>query len=596
MSKNKRQDNSIKVQQRDKVNDTFEITPFKWTEKQQILINTVLDKKTQIIFIKAPAGTGKAQPLDAKIITPVGIKEMKDIVVGDSVSTPDGNSANVIGVFPQGEKDIYKVTFSDGTYTECCGEHLWSTQSNKELGYRIEKNGKRFNKPKDFSVKDTLSIKNTLFENIKYPRLNHRIPLTKPVNFIVNEVLPIHPYLLGVLIGDGCIRYGIQITSADTEIIEKIKTIIPSHLQVNKKKHSDIEYSIIDNTCSWAKKNTIKKSLIDLGLMGKYSYEKSIPDIYKFSSIEDRIELLRGLMDTDGTTDGYNSSFCTTSTQLSLDFRWLVESLGGFCTLNIKKSFYTYKGIRKQGKDAYILTVKLSGINPFSLKRKASKYIEKTKYKPIRLISNIEYIGKKYCQCILIDNNEHLYLTNNFIVTHNTLLSVFCSLVLLKNKSIGEVIFLRCPLESTKSIGFLPAEKEAKLDVYATPLYDHLKELINKPTQDKLIKDERIRVESVGFIKGCTFNATAVICDEAEDLDLKELRLVMGRQGKFSKLFIIGDEKQSNIRNNGFTKVFNAFNNPKSLDQGISAFEFTVDDIMRNGLLKFVLGELDKLS
>ena len=178
-----------------------------------------------------------------------------------------------------------------------------------------------------------------------------------------------------------------------------------------------------------------------------------------------------------------------------------------------------------------------------------------------------------------------------------TLVSLYCSLVLLNKKSLGEIIFVRNPIEScSKSIGFLPSEKSDKLDVYATPLYDHLKELIDVPTQNKLLKDERLVIDSVGFLKGVTFHNKAIICDEAEDMNAAEMRLVLGRIGKFSKLFIIGDEHQSNIRDSAFLKTFNLFNTEEAKQKGIFTFEFTSDDCMRSDIMKFILGELDKLQ
>jgi phosphate starvation-inducible protein PhoH len=198
---------------------------------------------------------------------------------------------------------------------------------------------------------------------------------------------------------------------------------------------------------------------------------------------------------------------------------------------------------------------------------------------------------------VVLDKTSQVIFIKSPPGTGKTLLSVYCSLVLLNKKSLSEVLFVRNPIEScSKSIGFLPAEKESKLDVYATPLYDHLIELLDKPTQEKLLKDERIKIDSVGFLKGVTFHNKAIICDEAEDLNLNELRLILGRLGRFSKLFIIGDEHQSNIKDSAFLKIFNLFSTERAKEQGIYTFEFTSDDCMRNNIMKFILGELDKLK
>ncbi len=177
-----------------------------------------------------------------------------------------------------------------------------------------------------------------------------------------------------------------------------------------------------------------------------------------------------------------------------------------------------------------------------------------------------------------------------------TLLSLFCCLELLKHKSISNIIFYRNPVESAShSLGYLGGDYLMKISPYGEPLQDHLKELLNKSTVDSLFKENRISVDSIGFAKGRTHNATGIIMDESEDLNLMELELIMGRMGRFSKLFIIGDERQANIRNSGFSKVFNLFNDSESLSNGIATYEFTADDCMRNGILKFIINKFEKL-
>lgn len=178
-----------------------------------------------------------------------------------------------------------------------------------------------------------------------------------------------------------------------------------------------------------------------------------------------------------------------------------------------------------------------------------------------------------------------------------TLLSLYCCLELLNKKSISSILFYRCPVEScSHSIGFLAGQASDKLAPYGEPLFDHLKELLDKSTVNYLIKDERILIDSIGFAKGRTFHTTGVILEEAEDLTIQELELIMGRMGRFSKLFIIGDVRQSNIRNSGFSKVFDLFNNPESLANGIVCQEFLSSDCMRSPILKFILDKFDKLN
>lgn len=175
-----------------------------------------------------------------------------------------------------------------------------------------------------------------------------------------------------------------------------------------------------------------------------------------------------------------------------------------------------------------------------------------------------------------------------------TMLSIYCCLQMLNNKSLSQILYLRNPIEScSKGIGFIPGLKSDKLQAFGEPAFDQLKLFLNKSDLDKIQKEKRIEVETVGYLQGRTFNSSGIIMDEAEDLSLKELRMIMGRMGAFSKLFLIGDQKQQNVKTSGFKTVFNLFNDQESKAKGIATFEFTKDDCMRSGILKYILDKLE---
>jgi len=198
---------------------------------------------------------------------------------------------------------------------------------------------------------------------------------------------------------------------------------------------------------------------------------------------------------------------------------------------------------------------------------------------------------------LALDKNIRAIICKGKAGTGKTLLALYCCLELMNRKIISDIIFYRNPIESaSKSLGFLSGNYEEKIAPYGEPLQDHLKELTDKATADALFKEGRISIDSIGFAKGRTHNATGIILDEAEDLTVMELELIMGRMGRFSKVFIIGDDRQSNIKNSGFTKVIHAFNNDEALQKGIATFEFGVEDVMRDPLLKYILGVFEKLA
>jgi hypothetical protein len=242
--------------------------------------------------------------------------------------------------------------------------------------------------------------------------------------------------------------------------------------------------------------------------------------------------------------------------------RFLVESLGGVCNVNIRNNWFTYLNEKKQGKDSYSMCICMPPhINPFCLSRKYNLVKPKSKYQPIRYIVEIEFIKKEECQCILIDNPTHLYLTNNFIVTHNTFMSIFVALTLMNQKKISDILYLRSAVESSDSkLGFLPGDAKEKMSPYMQPLLDKLVEFLPKSEISHLEKENRIDSIPIGFLRGLNWNAKCVIADECQNMTLKELVTLITRICEFSKVFIIGDPDQADIGNkSGFTKLKNFF-------------------------------------
>lgn len=197
-------------------------------------------------------------------------------------------------------------------------------------------------------------------------------------------------------------------------------------------------------------KDIIKRYKLDVK-----AEEKHIPQDYLHADINSRIALLQGLMDTDGSIDknGTKIMFVTVSERLKNDFIYLVQSLGGICHVQLKQAKYYNKKQNKIviGKPAYYIGIKLPhSICPFKLQRKIDRLNPKA-LEPFRYITNIEYIEDQECQCIYIDSKDHLYLTNDFIVTHNTLVAVLAQLYLLYR-----MLCLKDPYEY---FGLMPSDK-----------------------------------------------------------------------------------------------------------------------------------------
>ena len=587
------EDNSLYVFQRDKISFDLTIKELPWTENQKNIIARFLDKGTKVLLLKGPAGTSKAQPLDAKILTPNGWTTMGELKVDDYVISVHGTPIKVLSIHPQGEKEVYKVTFSDGSYTECCDDHLWSVKTEHHRNYIKKENGKKIKAEHEGIVLPLKEIKTKLLA--RGNRKNFSIPIVNAVNFD-NKKYIIHPYLLGALIGDGGLTHGVRFSSNDENIINKIKTLLPENHSLN---HVDkCDYRIVGDN----KNNLILKEIKNLNLFGKLSEEKFIPKEYLFLDVDSRIELLRGLMDTDGHVSGGGHScvFTTTSEQLKNDFTELVNSLGGIVKTTKYKNYFKYKGIKKQGLDSYCNHISLPpNINPFFLERKAKKVVPKTKYKPVRYITSVELVGRKECQCILVDHPKHLYVTDNYIVTHNTTLAMYCGLTLLNRRRISDMVLVRSAVESSDSkLGFLPGTLDEKIAVYLTPFHDKFEELLCKAQLDRLQKDNRLTICPINFARGLHFSAKFVCADEVQNFSRREIHTLMSRIGEFSKVFLCGDPEQSDLPTgkSGFNKVFELFNNDEAKEQGIFCMELTEDDIVRSELCRFITHKFKELQ
>lgn len=378
------------------------------------MLATAYGDKKPMFLVANEAGTGKAQPLDAKILTPTGWKEMGDIRFGDKVIAGDGSVTTVTGVYPQGEKDIYQVTFSDGSKTECCDEHLWLTETRKSRSYKARNPKWPCSKPK---VRPLSEIRETI--EGRAGSKNHSIPVVGLVQFGRRDTL-LPAYTMGVLLGDGCFRAPGRVffSSEDPEIAEAVSEELTGDLSIKKNGTSGCPSYFLVSSAPLRRHevtNAANMAAREYGLTGLYAHEKFVPDDYKWSDVETRLSVLQGLMDTDGWVEnsGTSAVFCTTSERLRDDVRFLVNSLGGTVSVSEKRP--------KGGRLAFNVRVRLpEGMSPFRLPRKAGAYIGGKKYKPVRYIVDVQKVRAAEAQCISISHPSKLYVTDDFIVTHNT--------------------------------------------------------------------------------------------------------------------------------------------------------------------------------
>ncbi len=349
-------------------------------------------------------GGGKELVNSTPVLSEKGWVSIGDLETGDLVCGKDGNLHNVTGVFPQGVKDIYRVTFSDGTFADAGLAHLWSIRSGND---RKRRGGAWRTHNTDF-----------IMNNLRYKNGSPiwEIPLCEPINY-VRKLLPISPYILGVLIADGAIQRGLRFVPGDKEVPELVKNRLP----VGYKLVDGADYgtstayyiSRINSSTHNALERYIKES--GLNVTGDYKF---IPTIYLYGSIDQRKELLAGLMDCDGEANGARSRYSTGSLRLAKDVVDLVQSLGGIATMSKTEA----KTKNRNGKECfeqeyYRITI-LTHFNPFGKETARAKW--KVSSKLIRQITSIEFSYRDEATCIAVDAPDHLYIIKDHIVTHNT--------------------------------------------------------------------------------------------------------------------------------------------------------------------------------
>lgn len=197
---------------------------------------------------------------------------------------------------------------------------------------------------------------------------------------------------------------------------------------------------------------------------------------------------------------------------------------------------------------------------------------------------------------LALDKQTKLMFVSGPAGTAKTYMAIYAALSLMNERRVSDLIYIRSAVESSDSkLGFLPGEANEKMAPYMQPLMDKLLELLPKSDTDLLKKEERISSVPVGYLRGLNWNAKVIISDEAQNMTYKELFTLITRTGEFSKVFILGDPEQSDINGkSGFIKMISHFDDEESKVNGIQVFHLTEDDIVRSGLVQFIIKKVKK--
>lgn len=521
----------------------------------------------QITLLTGKPGSGKAQPNSTLIPTKKGYKKLGDIKVGDKILDRLGKETTVLGVFPQGLKENYKITFSDGRTAYCNNEHLWSCYTSK-------------GNLKTFTVQQMIDSG----LQISKKSWRYKIPITDPVEYEEKD-FEIDPYVIGVFLGDGCCKeQKLTLSSNDEEIVKEVASLIGA---VEYRKNSSFNYN-------WIFQLAKKDQYLNAGnnkvlnfqtkkIFAKYkdnlicsAQEKSIPEDYKFGSISQRLSLVQGLMDTDGTIDNETKGrtrFASTSLKLIQDLQEILWSLGMSATINIdnRKNKYT-NGI------CYNLTISCKKEDKpklFRLKRKkdiAIKY-SNNKIKSIHsdklTIKKIEKMPHlEEMTCLYVDNDEHLYLTEQYIVTHNTFLSLSYLIQQLEQGVIDKIIIFCNPVavRGAARLGFYPGDRldkllDSQIGNFLTSKFG------GRFAVESLIQQEKLLLLPMADIRGFDTSGlrAGIYITEAQNMSVDLLKLALQRIGEDCICIIEGDNKtQVDMeeyagKNNGMRRMSEVF-------------------------------------
>jgi len=377
---------------------------------------------------------GRAQPLSRQVLTPDGFRPIGSLRVGDLVTGSDGRPTPVIGVYPQGRKEVFRVATQDGAATVCCGEHLWHVFTPED---------RRRGKPG--RVIETRDMIGRLWRAHQH---RYELPLlSAPAEFEPTDV-PIDPYALGLLLGDGCLttKTTPSFTTSDPELAAALEESLEGIELQRKGAYDYVLRHVHGHRGGVIVANPVTAALRELGLAGSHSHTKFIPDCYQHNASAVRIALLQGLLDSDGGPVAQRGRTCriqysTCSEALRDDVGYLVQSLGGVAYWRRREAEGRTPGLArgrpvKHLRDSFVMDLRLpSSIQPFRLQRKREIYNRDGGGRPMRFIESIEPVGESETVCIAVAAEDSLYVTDQFLVTHNTLNDSFIILDEAQNTS-----------------------------------------------------------------------------------------------------------------------------------------------------------------
>ncbi len=473
----------------------------------------------RLMFVGWGTGAGKAEPVSEPVLTPTGWRRMGDLAAGDEVIGSDGRATRVVSVHPQGVQPVYRLKMNDGTYVRCNPDHLWSVRklSTKKRG-PTPKEPHRKESEAEVPWK-TLSAKE-IRSSIGRGGRRWQLPVLPVVHFAPQEDLPLNPYALGVFLGDGCWQKDNASVTTDQWIINHLGWKV-----AEKSRFEDHEYCSVGRIPVGD-----RDSLTALGLHGLLSHEKFIPSQYLMASPEDRLALLRGLLDTDGSpTPGKSSiEFSTTSPALRDGVADLVRGLGGKATVSDGRfTNYNHLGEKRQGRESWRVTINIA-TEPFLLPRKLERWIPPSKYFPMKTIVDVVDEGVSEEQvCIVVDAPDSLYVTRGHTLTHNTVFAAAGAQEMFNRGAVDLCLAYTLGPLKTNLARFLTNATTLRVSLPSGGPKKRLESYMDPSNQVFVINYEKNRFDLDALTELVRGKRVLFICDEASKL------LTEGKQNSF---------------------------------------------------------------
>ncbi len=377
---------------------------------------------------------GRAQPLSNVVLTPSGFRPIGSLQVGDLVIGSNGRPTPVLGVHPQGRKKVFRLSAQDGASTLCCGEHLWHVFTAAD---------RRRGKPgRAVELREMIGRLRTAHQH------RFELPLLDAPVELPHREVPVDPYALGLLLGDGCLTTMTtpSFSTADRELAVALEDRLDG---IELRPKGGVDYNLrhsAGHRGGVIVVNPVTLALRELGLAGTRSSTKFVPELYLHNETAVRLAVLQGLLDSDGGPVTQRGRTCriqytTCSERLKEDVTFLVRSLGGVAYARRREaagrppSRAGGRPVRHRS-DAFTLDIRLpGGIEPFRLKRKRALHRRYGGGRPMRFVHAIEPAGEAETVCIQVAAADSLYITDDFLLTHNTLNDSFVILDEAQNTS-----------------------------------------------------------------------------------------------------------------------------------------------------------------